>query len=113
METLFPISLVYLPALGRIGGIMACAPLFSSPAVPRKVRAVLALALTIGLHPATAPAQPLAGFALGIAGEIVIGIAIGVCLNLVFIAAQWGGDLIAQQIGIGLAEHYDLQAVSH
>jgi type III secretory pathway component EscT len=55
------------------------------------------MALTIGLLPAvshapSAASQPLGGFALGVAGEVVIGLAMGMSLALVFTAAQWAGE---------------------
>ncbi|HYO11101.1 MAG TPA: flagellar biosynthetic protein FliR [Tepidisphaeraceae bacterium] len=115
--TLLPISLATLPALARVGGILACAPVFSSSAVPPQVRVMIAVALTVGLSPtmpaAPAAAQPLGAFALAVAGEALVGIAIGIAMNLVFVAAQWAGELIAQQLGLGLAESYDPAANTH
>jgi flagellar biosynthetic protein FliR len=110
-ERLLTIPLAHLPALARVGGILACAPLFSSSAVPRRVRLMFAIALTIGLSPilgtATAASPPLGGLAIAVGSEALVGVAIGLAMSLVFVAAQWAGELIAQQIGIGLAESYD------
>ena len=103
----------YLPALARVGGIMATAPLFASSVVPRRVRAMIAVALTLGLMPAIAghadvkTAPTLGGTALGVAGEAMIGVAMGLAFNLVFVAAQWAGGIIAEQMGLALAESFD------
>ena len=37
----------------------------------------------------------------------MIGVAMGMCLALVFTAAQWAGELITQQMGLSLSEVYD------
>lgn len=47
--------------------------------------------------------------AAGIAGELVFGLAIGVVLNLVLIAVQWGGEIIGQQMGLGIGQVFDPQ----
>jgi flagellar biosynthetic protein FliR len=104
-------AIAYLPALARVGAVLAVVPPFAAMAVPRRVRALVAIALTIGLMPAvSAQAQPnpsLAELSLGIAGEVLIGLAMGMSLALVFTAAQWGGELITQQMGLSLSEIYD------
>jgi flagellar biosynthetic protein FliR len=105
-------AMAYLPPLARVGAVLAVAPPFASVAVPVRVRALVAMALTIGLLPAVshgtaAASQPLGGFALGVAGEVVIGLAMGMSLALVFTAAQWAGELITQQMGLSLSEMYD------
>ena len=104
-------ALTYLPALARVGAVLAVAPPFAAMAVPRRVRALMAITLTIGLMPAvSSQAQPnasLAQLSLGIAGEVLIGLALGMSLALVFTAAQWAGELITQQMGLSLSEVYD------
>ena len=99
-----------LPPMARIGGILACAWPFAHPAVPRKVRAMLAVALTIGLAPTFAQMQPPAsvgGLLVAVAGEALIGLAIGLAMSLVFVAAQWAGEIIATQLGLSLGEVFD------
>ena len=104
-------AMAYLPPLARVGTVLAVAPPFAAVAVPVRVRALIAMALTIGLLPAVATHattnQSLAGLALGTAGEVTIGLAMGMSLALVFTAAQWAGELITQQMGLSLSEMYD------
>jgi flagellar biosynthetic protein FliR len=103
----------YLPALARVGAVLAVAPPFAAVAVPVRVRALIAMALTVGLLPSVtnhATPQPLAGLAIGVAGEALIGLAMGMSLALVFTAAQWAGELITQQMGLSLSEMYDPRA---
>ena len=103
-------AMAYLPALARVGAVLAVAPPFAAVAVPVRVRALIAMALTVGLLPAVsahAAPQSLAGLAVGVAGEVLIGLAMGMSLALVFTAAQWAGELVTQQMGLSLSEIYD------
>jgi flagellar biosynthetic protein FliR len=104
-------AMAYLPPLARVGAVLAVAPPFAAVAVPVRVRALIAMALTIGLLPAvtssSTTSQSLGALALGIAGEVMIGLAMGMSLALVFTAAQWAGGLITQQMGLSLSEMYD------
>ncbi len=110
-----PATLPVLPALARVGGIVACAPPFAGAAVPRRVRAMLAIALTLGLSPAiglTPVPSSLGGLILAIASEALIGVAIGMAMSLLFVAAQWAGSVIAMQLGLNLGEAFDPSAES-
>jgi flagellar biosynthetic protein FliR len=91
-----------LPLLARVGGIVACAPPFAGAAVPRKVRAMLAVALTVGLSPAI-ELPPLPS---------TIGGLIRLAMSLLFVAAQWAGSLMAMQLGLNLGEAFDPTADS-
>lgn len=100
----------YLPALARVGAVLAVAPPFAAVAVPVRVRALIAMALTVGLLPAVSTQARPAGAAelvVGIGGEVLIGLAMGMSLALVFTAAQWAGELVTQQMGLSLSEMYD------
>jgi flagellar biosynthesis protein FliR len=104
-------AIAYLPPLARVGSVLAIAPPFAAVAVPVRVRVLIAMALTIGLLPTVSvhatPDQPLATLALGVAGEVMIGLAMGMSLALVFTAAQWAGEMVTQQMGLSLSEMYD------
>src|SRR5688572_13364530 len=49
----------------------------------------------------------LGALAIGVAGEVLVGLAMGMSLALVFTAAQWAGELVTQQMGLSLSEMYD------
>ena len=100
----------YLPALARVGAVLAVAPPVAAVAVPVRVRARIAMALTVGLLPAVSTQARPAGAAelvVGIGGEVLIGLAMGMSLALVFTAAQWAGELVTQQMGLSLSDIYD------
>jgi flagellar biosynthetic protein FliR len=99
----------WLAVLARIGAALAVAPPFAHVAVPRRVRAVLAIALSIGLSPtvSTADPQSAGAIALAIGGEVLIGLALGLAISLVFTAAAWAGEIVSHQLGLNLPEAYD------
>lgn len=97
----------------RVAGMMLFAPLFGSGRIPRRVRALIALVLAMAM---TSSMTPIANvptdvwlIALGIAGEIIFGLAMGMILSFIFIAAQWAGEMIGQQMGFSLSEVFDPQ----
>jgi flagellar biosynthetic protein FliR len=102
----------YVLVFFRVAGLMLFAPLFGSSRIPRRMRLLLAVVLAVGLVP-VAPAVELPQatwtLALGIGGEMAFGIAMGMILSFVFIAAQWAGELIGQQMGLNLSEVFDPQ----
>jgi flagellar biosynthetic protein FliR len=97
----------------RLAGLMIFAPLLGSARIPRRVKAALALALAMCL--CTSVRQPVqvpqtgAQLAAGIGGEMVFGVAMGMVASFVFIAVQWGGEMIGQQMGLNLSEVFDPQ----
>jgi flagellar biosynthetic protein FliR len=98
-----------LAVLARVGAAVAIAPPFAHAAMPRRVRAVIAIALTVGLlSTVKAPSFNSNGALIGaIASEVLIGLALGLSISLVFAAASWAGDLISHQLGLNVADSYD------
>src|ERR1043165_9958681 len=104
---LLPVS---LPALARISGIVACAQPFAGAAIPRRVRVMIAIALTLGLSSSAGSSRLPDGngaSAVALAGEALIGVAIGLSLSFLFVAAQWTGEIVTAQLGLNLGETYD------
>ncbi len=107
---------VFVLVLFRIAGFMLFAPLFGSARIPKRVRALLALIMAVGITssvpmPAHLP-QSSWETALAIGSEIMFGLAMGMVLSFVFIAGQWAGEMIGQQMGFNLAETFDPQFAS-
>jgi flagellar biosynthetic protein FliR len=98
----------------RIAGLLMVAPVFGSRLVPMRIRLGLSLAVTLAVGPMVMPetSPPLltslmAGFV--IAHEIVLGIAIGFTLQMIFDAVVIGGQTIAMSMGLGFAMMVDPQ----
>lgn len=103
----------YVLALFRVAGIMLAAPLFGSARIPRRVKLMFAMVATVGMLPAIGEAARLPDSAwelsLGIAMEMIFGLAIGLGLSMVFVAVSWAGDIIGQQMGLGIGAAFDPQ----
>lgn len=107
---LIPLVPTFVLVFFRITGMMLFAPLFGSSRIPRRVRALLALVLAMSVVPGIRPVMmpdSLWGVTAGIAGEMVFGFAMGMIQSFVFIATQWAGEIIGQQMGLNLSEVFD------
>ena len=101
----------------RIGACLMVAPVFGGSYVPRRLRIVLAGALTLVVLPVLPPGAPaplLSADGVAItAQQLLIGAALGFALQLVFDALALGGQLLANGMGLGFAFNLDpLRGVS-
>lgn len=99
-------------ALGRVSGLFLIAPIFSATVIPARVRVGLVVVVTMVLAP-LAPATIDPGSGAGVAtlaGQVLIGAAVGFVLKLVFEAVSFGGELVAQSMSLGFAEVVNPQA---
>ncbi len=101
----------------RIGACLMVAPVFGASYIPRQLRIVIALALTVMLLPViprpTALTLLSADGLLTTAQQVVIGVAMGFVLQLMFDALTLGGQLLANGMGLGFAFTIDpLRAVT-
>lgn len=100
--------------LFRLAGLMLFAPLFGSAKIPKRVKAlfalVLAMIITSSLD-ASSIVLPstMWELTLGIGGELMFGLAMGTIVSFVFIATQWAGEIIGQQMGLNISEVLDPQ----
>lgn len=95
----------------RIGAALMAAPLFGSRALPVRIRLALAVLITVALAPALPPMPPLAVFGgealLILVQQVLIGIALGLLLHLLFEAVQLGAELISLTMGLSFAQMAD------
>ncbi len=99
--------------LMRIGAMVGVAPVFGSGMVPVRIRLVLTLALTLLLFPVLPPmpaVEPLSAPGLLVSvQQVLIGLAIGFSLRLVFSAMTMAGQTVATSMGLGFASTVDPQ----
>jgi flagellar biosynthetic protein FliR len=97
----------------RLAGLMLYAPLFGSSRIPRRVRVLLTMILAFGVCGGIKRTVPIPDapwqLAIGIGGEMAFGLAMGMVMSFVFIAVQWAGEMIGQQMGFNLSEVFDPQ----
>jgi flagellar biosynthetic protein FliR len=95
----------------RIGAALFAAPLFGAITIPAQVRVVLTGALAVLVCCWTQVAAPpallsLAGLVV-VAGEVMIGLAIGFVMQLAFAAPAIGAELIGAGMGMSIAASAD------
>lgn len=101
----------------RCGAALFAVPLFGSQQVPANVRVVLAGALAVLLCNWTAIPAPAALFSLpgllDIAGEVVIGLALGFVLQFAFAAPMIAAEMIGASMGMSIATAADPVSGAH
>jgi flagellar biosynthesis protein FliR len=103
--------------LTRVLAMLASAPVLGQTRIPMRVRVGLAIVLVVAISPSL-PALPQVapGSAPGmliLAYQIIVGVAMGFALRLVFTAVEMAGDLIGLQMGLGFAMFFDPGNAQH
>lgn len=93
----------------RILAVLSTAPVFDNKAVTRRLRIGLAACMAILIAPLLPPPLPLnSGLALAVLlQQLVVGVAIGFSMRLVFTAFEMAGDLVGLQMGLAFAQFID------
>jgi flagellar biosynthetic protein FliR len=106
---------LWMIAMIRPGAAFLAAPVFGATFVPVQLRLVIALAIGIPALAAAPFALPsdglvsIAGFLL-IAGEVLVGLALGFAVQIGLSAALVAGEAIANVMGLGFAASMDPQS---
>ncbi|WP_019141182.1 flagellar biosynthetic protein FliR [Noviherbaspirillum massiliense] len=97
--------------LTRILGLLAVAPLFGNLNVPMRIKVGLGIMLSLIIAP-TVPELPaldplsLAGLLI-LAQQLVIGLALGFAMRIVFAAVEFAGEVAGLTMGFGFASFFD------
>jgi flagellar biosynthetic protein FliR len=100
--------------LTRILGLIAAAPLFGNVSIPAMLKICFALLLAMivapGLHdmPAVEPFS-LPGILI-LTQQLVIGLAMGFAMRIVFACAEMAGEIVSLTMGLGFATFFDPQS---
>jgi len=101
---------VFALVLARLTGLFLLAPVLSSAIVPRQARIMLALTMALCIYPSVTHAASL-NLELDLyellpvmASELLIGAVIGLLALLPLAAVQFGGLVMGQQMGLGIAQ---------
>ena len=101
----------FLWPLFRIGALIASSPILGNPAFPPRAKIGLAVAITLVIAPTLGSLpQVEPGSAAGLltlAQQVVIGVAMGLAMRIVFVAVEMAGNIIALQMGLGFATFFD------
>ena len=97
--------------MARILGFVGAAPVFGNNAVPRRIKLMVGLAVTMGLLPVvpSAPQEAIDSWSgmLILFHQTLIGIAMGLVLRVVFAALDLMGEIISLQMGLSFATFFD------
>jgi len=97
--------------LARILALIASAPVIGNPSFPARIKIGLGVLLTILVAPLVASPPGIdpssATGLLVLAQQVLIGLALGFAMQVVFWAAEIAGELIGLQMGLGFATLYD------
>lgn len=100
--------------LTRILGLIMVAPVFGHRAVPGRVKIGLGIFIALIIAP-TLP--PMPDVSLGswhglfiLVQQLLIGIAIGFIMRIVFAAVEAAGEIVGLQMGLGFASFFDPQS---
>jgi flagellar biosynthetic protein FliR len=99
-----------LPIGLRAGGVMTFAPFFGSDAIPARVKAGFTLVLTAmlyGVCPVPEMQLTTFGWARMALSEAVVGLMMGLSVQLIFEGMQLAGQLAGAQLGFSLAAIID------
>jgi flagellar biosynthetic protein FliR len=98
--------------LARVSGLVMTAPLFGSAEVPAQVRALLAFMLALLVTPiqlsfAIQMPANLPLYAVLMAGELLIGLILGLGVMILLAGVQVAGQVISQMSGMSLADVFN------
>jgi len=96
--------------LARISGMILLMPVFSAIGIPRLVRALAALFLTVVIAPVVPDATPVAtlpDLVAGMFSEFVVGIAMGATVYVAFASINIAAEIMSQQLGLMAAQWFD------
>lgn len=106
------IAQVFWPFV-RVGSCFMVAPVFGAQFVPPRVRLVIAggVALIIApLIPSPADIAPFSAAGMVVTvQQVLIGVALGFCMQVVFDAVTLGGQVLANSMGLSFAYNMDPQ----
>ncbi len=103
----------FILVLVRVSGIVSTAPIFGDSNVPNQIKVAISLAFALILHPFVPPItvslNNVSHYLLLVAGELLIGLVLGMVGQILFAAVQFAGELTGLQMGLGMANVMDPQ----
>lgn len=103
--------LLFTLVLTRVSGLFMTLPVFGAQSVPMQFRAFAAVTIALLITPSfwgspTPDPGNLVGLFVLLGREVVLGLALGLSVNILFSGMQLAGQLIAQVSGLSLADIY-------
>ena len=104
--------LIFVLVLSRVSGLVMTAPILGSRGVPARIRALIAVALSLLITPVhwnTPLEDPgnLLNLLVYVGQEVVLGITLGLGILILFMGLQVAGQIVAQMSALSLADLFD------
>jgi flagellar biosynthetic protein FliR len=104
--------MIFTLVLARTGALVMTAPVFSTQALPRQVRALLAVAMSLLVKPvylstSVPPVEHLVEYGRLLVNEALIGLLLGLGINILFAGIQVAGQVVSQMSGLSLADVFN------
>jgi flagellar biosynthetic protein FliR len=104
--------MVFTLVLTRVSALVMTAPLFGTQALPRRFRALLAVAMSLLVTPVylgatLPPVTQLADYGRLLANEALVGLLLGFGMNMLFSGIQVAGQVVSQMSGLSLADVFN------
>lgn len=103
--------MAFMLILCRLGGLFQLAPLLGSRTIPVRIRAFLALALSVILTPLFLERVPAfehwGQFGLLAGREFILGLILGFSTQVMFAGIQLAGQIVGQMSGMQMADLFD------
>jgi flagellar biosynthetic protein FliR len=104
--------MIFTLVLARTSTLVMTAPIFSAPGLPRRVRALIAVAISLLVTPvflgtSLPPIGQLVDFGRLLANEALTGLLIGLSINILFSGVQVAGQIVSQMSGLSIADVFN------
>jgi flagellar biosynthetic protein FliR len=104
--------MVFTLVLARTSTLLMTAPLFGSQALPRHVRALLAVTMSLLVTPVylgttLSPVEDIVEYGRLLVNEALIGLLLGLGVNILFSGIQVAGQIVSQMSGLSLADVFN------
>jgi len=104
--------MVFTLVLARTSTLLMTAPIFGAPGLPRNVRALLAVAISLLVTPvflgtSLPPVEHIAEYARLLATEALTGLLLGLSINILFSGIQVTGQIVSQMSGMSVADVFN------
>jgi flagellar biosynthetic protein FliR len=104
----------FLWPMARILALLAAAPVLGHLSIPARVKIGLGILITIVLAPAVGPLPKIELTSLHglmvLSQQILVGLAMGFAMRIVFSAVELAGEIAGLQMGLGFATFFNAQS---
>jgi flagellar biosynthetic protein FliR len=111
----WPEVLTFVLVLGRTSGVVVSAPFWGGTVVPRMVRVMIAVNLSVMVYPLVQTASLASGregislvsLLMALGREVLVGLAVGWAAQLLFAGMRLAGQQMEMKMGLGLTQLVD------